>query len=73
MGKSALREAEEVEALRAGIELGMSVVDTAEMYGNEELVGTAIRGLAATVFSWLPRFCPATPAGPEPRPPANGA
>ena len=31
MGKSALREAEEVEALRAGIELGMSVVDTAEM------------------------------------------
>ena len=41
MGKSALREAEEVEALRAGIELGMSVVDTAEMYGNEELVGTS--------------------------------
>ena len=38
MGKSALREAEEVEALRAGIELGMSVVDTAEMYGNEEWV-----------------------------------
>ena len=34
MGKSALREAEEVEALRAGIELGMSVVDTAEMYGT---------------------------------------
>ena len=50
MGKSALREAEEVEALRAGIELGMSVVDTAEMYGNEELVGTAIRGLRDRVF-----------------------
>ena len=62
MGKSALREAEEVEALRAGIELGMSVVDTAEMYGNEELVGTAIRGLP---FPPTPR--------PEPRPPANGA
>ena len=39
MGKSALREADEIDALRAGIELGMSVVDTAEMYGNEEMVG----------------------------------
>ena len=36
MGKSVLREADEIDALRAGIELGMSVVDTAEMYGNEE-------------------------------------
>ena len=38
MGKSALREADEIDALRAGIELGMSVVDSAEMYGNEEMV-----------------------------------
>ena len=68
MGKSALREADEIDALRAGIELGMSVVDTAEMYGNEEMVGAAIR-----VFSWLPRCCPATPAGQEPKRPANGA
>ena len=43
MGKSALREADEIDALRAGIELGMSVVDTAEMYGNEEMGGAAIR------------------------------
>lgn len=50
MGKAAFREAEEVKALRAGIELGMNVVDTAEMYGNEELVGTAIRGLRDRVF-----------------------
>lgn len=50
MGKSALREAEEIRALRAGIELGMSVVDTAEMYGNEDLVGAAIRGLRDRVF-----------------------
>ena len=50
MGKSALREAEEINALRAGIELGMSAVDTAEMYGNEELVGKAIRGLRDRVF-----------------------
>lgn len=72
MGKSALREADEIDALRAGIELGMSVVDTAEMYGNEEMVGAAIRGLR-DVFSWLPRCCPATPAGQEPKRPANGA
>ena len=50
MGKSALREADEIDALRAGIELGMSVVDTAEMYGNEEMVGAAIRGLRDRVF-----------------------
>ncbi|WP_345779586.1 aldo/keto reductase [Akkermansia sp.] len=50
MGKSALREAEEINALRAGIELGMSAVDTAEMYGNEELVGKAICGLRDRVF-----------------------
>lgn len=50
MGKSILREAEEVAALRAGIELGMSVIDTAEMYGNEELIGKGIRGLRDRVF-----------------------
>lgn len=50
MGKSALREADEIDALRAGIELGMSVVDTAEMYGNEEMVGAAIRGLRNPCF-----------------------
>lgn len=36
-----------VEALRKGIELGMTLIDTAEMYGGghaEEIVGMAIRG-----------------------------
>ncbi|MFB0543747.1 MAG: aldo/keto reductase [Candidatus Bathyarchaeia archaeon] len=39
------RDDAEVEALRAGIELGMTHIDTAEYYGNghaEELVGVAI-------------------------------
>ena len=39
----------DVAALRRGIELGMTHIDTAEMYGNgrsEELVGEAIRGYA---------------------------
>jgi len=49
------REAERraVEALRAGLDLGMTHIDTAEMYGNgraEELVGEAIEGRRDEVF-----------------------
>ncbi len=33
-----------IEALRLGIGLGMRLVDTAEMYANEEMVGRAIEG-----------------------------
>jgi diketogulonate reductase-like aldo/keto reductase len=42
-----------VEALRAGIELGLTHIDTAEMYGDgraEELVGEAIAGLRDKLF-----------------------
>lgn len=42
-----------VEALRLGLDLGMTHIDTAEMYGNgrvEELVGEAIRGRRDEVF-----------------------
>ena len=38
MGQSAARRHEEIRALQHGIELGMNLVDTAEMYDNEELV-----------------------------------
>lgn len=41
------RFAQECSALRAGIEAGMTLIDTAEMYGEgaaEELVGQAVRG-----------------------------
>ena len=41
------RDDREVEALRRGIELGMTLIDTAEIYArghSEELVGRAIRG-----------------------------
>jgi aryl-alcohol dehydrogenase-like predicted oxidoreductase len=37
----------EIDALRAGIDAGIKMIDTAEMYGegkSEELVGQAIRG-----------------------------
>ena len=46
LGDSAETRAREIKALRAGIEAGMILIDTAEMYGNgrsEKLVGEAIQ------------------------------
>ena len=46
-GRQPARRAVEIAALRAGIELGMTLIDTAEMYGDgasEELVGEALAG-----------------------------
>src|SRR3954468_12613394 len=42
-----------IDTLRAGLDLGMTHIDTAEMYGNgraEELVGEAIAGRRDEVF-----------------------
>ena len=53
MGESASRRAAEIAALRTGIDLGMTLIDTAEMYGSgrsEELVGEAIAGRRDQVF-----------------------
>jgi diketogulonate reductase-like aldo/keto reductase len=53
MGDDQSRRAEEIAALQAGIEAGMTLIDTAEMYGegrSEELVGEAIRGRRDEVF-----------------------
>jgi diketogulonate reductase-like aldo/keto reductase len=47
------KERRAVEALRAGLDLGMTHIDTAEMYGNgraEELVADAIAGRREEVF-----------------------
>jgi diketogulonate reductase-like aldo/keto reductase len=47
------KEQRAVEALRAGMELGLTHIDTAEMYGDgraEELVGQAIAGRRGDVF-----------------------
>ncbi|MHC5307983.1 aldo/keto reductase [Bartonella sp. LJL80] len=43
----------EADSLRAGIDLGMTLIDTAEMYGNggaEKVVGEAVRGRRDEVF-----------------------
>jgi diketogulonate reductase-like aldo/keto reductase len=53
MGDDRSRRADEIAALRLGIELGMTLIDTAEMYGDgrsESLVGEAIAGLRDQVF-----------------------
>lgn len=47
------RGAEYVEAMRLGIQLGMCLIDTAEIYGegrSEELIGQAIEGMRRRVF-----------------------
>jgi diketogulonate reductase-like aldo/keto reductase len=53
MGEDPQRRREELAALRLGLDLGMTLIDTAEMYGNgaaEELVGEVIRGRREDVF-----------------------
>ena len=53
MGEDPARRREEVAALRLGLDLGMTLIDTAEMYadgGAEEVVGQAIRGRRDGVF-----------------------
>src|SRR6202047_781170 len=53
MAEDPRRRADEIAALRLGIELGMTLIDTAELYadgGAEELVGEAIRECRDEVF-----------------------
>src|SRR6266404_7689651 len=39
-----------VEPLRKGVDLGACLIDTAEGYGTEEIVGLAMRGIRNRVF-----------------------
>ncbi len=53
MGERKRAHADEVAALRLGIDLGMRLIDTAEMYGDggaEKVVGDAIEGQRDRVF-----------------------
>ncbi len=53
IGDDRSTRAEEIATLRHGIDLGMTLIDTAEMYGegeSEQLVGEAIRGQRDRVF-----------------------
>ncbi|WP_322032313.1 aldo/keto reductase [Paraburkholderia sp. J76] len=53
MGERSAHRAAEIAALREGVALGMTLIDTAEMYGDgatERLVGEALQGLRDDVF-----------------------
>jgi diketogulonate reductase-like aldo/keto reductase len=62
MGEDPSKHEQELKALRYGIEHGMTLIDTAEMYGegkSEQLVGEAVRGydrsklyLVSKVYPW---------------------
>jgi diketogulonate reductase-like aldo/keto reductase len=48
LANNPLKRSREIETLRRGIDLGMTLIDTAEMYGegaSEKLVGEAIQGI----------------------------
>ena len=53
MGENPGRRSREVRAIRLGIDLGMTLIDTAEMYGDggaEEMLGEALDGVRDQVF-----------------------
>jgi diketogulonate reductase-like aldo/keto reductase len=53
MGENRRRAAEEAEALRLGIDLGLTLIDTAEMYGSggaEEVIARAAEGVRDRLF-----------------------
>ena len=53
MGEDRATRAQEIEILRLGLDLGATLIDTAEMYGEgraEKLIGEAIKGRRDEVF-----------------------
>ena len=53
MGETPSRRAEEIAAIRRGVELGLTLIDTAEMYADgdaEEMLGEALQGSREEVF-----------------------
>ena len=53
MGEKHSERSKEIKALRTGIDLGMTLIDTAEMYGSggaEEVTGEAVKNIRDKVF-----------------------
>ena len=76
MGEDRRRAAEETAAVRLGIELGMTLIDTAEMYGNGARRGNRRRGrrrACATGCSSSARCCRTTPRAAASSRPASAA
>lgn len=61
MGDQAAKRDAEIKALRYGLDHGLRVIDTAEMYGSgrsESLVGTAIQPYSRQDFFIISKFNP---------------
>ena len=61
LGEGLHPRAQELAALRTGIDAGIRLIDTAEMYGDgatEELVGDAIRGVEREDLFLVSKVCP---------------
>ena len=50
LGKGKRPQGDEEDAVRTGISLSMTLIDTAEVYGSEEFIGRAIAGQLDRVF-----------------------
>jgi diketogulonate reductase-like aldo/keto reductase len=50
LGKGKRPQGDEEDAVRTGISLGMTLIDTAEVYGSEEFIGRAIAGQRDRIF-----------------------
>jgi aryl-alcohol dehydrogenase-like predicted oxidoreductase len=50
LGKGRRPQVDEEEAVRTGLSLGMTLIDTAEIYGSEEFIGRAIAGQRDRIF-----------------------
>lgn len=75
MGEDPGRKAAEVAALQQGIELGLNLIDTAEMYaegGQKRSLAKPLPG-AATGYFWSARSTRTMPACAAWRLPANAA
>lgn len=61
MGEDRFERPDEIAALRYGISLGLTLIDTAEMYGDggaEELIGEAIRDIPRTKIFLVSKVLP---------------
>ncbi len=61
LGDDPAKEAEETAALRLGLTLGLTLIDTAEMYGNgqsERLIGNALQGVARDSYQLVSKVLP---------------
>lgn len=66
LGEDPKKKKDEIAAIRYGLDHGLSVIDTAEMYGDgqsEELIGEAIKGYDREKLFLISKFYPyhATP------------